>query len=103
MTRLSIEGYEGDYPTFIEPMFLSPGVKIGDTVLLGPNLIIGENCEIGPFCDLSNVIIQKVVMGRQWKLNYCIVDENIDFPEKFQAKECLIIKNEKGDLEKINF
>ena len=59
---LKIEGYEGDFPTFIEPVSLTPGVKIGDTVLIGPNVIIGKSCELGKFCELSNTILHDNVI-----------------------------------------
>jgi len=35
-----LENYIGDYPTFIEPVYLGDNVKIGDDVLIGPNVYI---------------------------------------------------------------
>ena len=99
LSGIKIEGYEGDFPTFIEPVSLTPGVKIGDTVLLGPTVIIGKSCELGKFCELSNtVLFDNVKLGKLCKLNWCIVDDNITLPEKFSAKECFITKNEKDEL-----
>ncbi|MFX0005087.1 MAG: hypothetical protein ACFFAV_00005, partial [Candidatus Hermodarchaeota archaeon] len=37
LTHSKIDTYIGDYPTFIEPVYLEDNVKIGDDVLLGPN------------------------------------------------------------------
>jgi len=103
LSGLKIDGYEGDFPTFIEPVSLTPGVKIGDTVLLGPNVIIGESCELGKFCELSNTILHdNIILGKLCKLNWCIVDDNITLPENFTAKECFITKNEKDELDLIN-
>ncbi len=102
MSGLKIDGYEGDFPTFIEPVSLTPGVKIGDTVLIGPNVIIGKSCELGTFCELSNTILHdNIILGKLCKLNWCIVDDNITLPEKFDAKECFITKNENGELDLI--
>ena len=44
--RNRLENYVGDYPTFIEPVYLEDNVKIGDDVLIGPNVYIGTNSEI---------------------------------------------------------
>ncbi|MHA1250542.1 MAG: sugar phosphate nucleotidyltransferase [Candidatus Helarchaeota archaeon] len=88
---LKIEGYIGDYPTFIEPVRLQPGVEIGDTALLGPNVIIGKKCKLGAFCELANTIVfENVILGRECKLNWCIVDENVRLPEKYSAKNKFI-------------
>ena len=102
MSGLKIEGYQGDFPTFIEPVSLTPGVKIGDTVLLGPNIIIGNSCELGAFCELSNtILLEDVVLGNLCKLNWCIVDDKITLPDKFNAKECFITKNQNEELKVI--
>jgi NDP-sugar pyrophosphorylase family protein len=102
LSGLKIEGYEGDFPTFIEPVSLTPGVKIGDTVLLGPNVIIGKSCELGTFCELGNTILfDNVKLGKLCKLKWCIVDDNITLPEKYDAKECFITKNENDELDVI--
>jgi len=99
LSGIKIEGYEGDFPTFIEPVSLTPGVKIGDTVLLGPTVIIGKSCELGAFVELSNTIVfDNVKLGKLCKLNWCVVDDNITLSEKFSAKESYITKNENGEL-----
>ncbi|KKN02682.1 hypothetical protein LCGC14_1115200, partial [marine sediment metagenome] len=38
ITHSKIDNFIGDYPTFIEPVYLERNVKIGDDVLLGPNV-----------------------------------------------------------------
>jgi len=97
---LVIDGYIGDYPTFIEPVYLKPGVKIGDTVLLGPNVIIDEGCDLGAWTELGNVILSKnVVTGKLTKLKWCVVDSDITLPENFNADNSFITKNESGKLE----
>ena len=101
---LTIEGYIGDFPTFIEPVFLKPGIKIGDTVLLGPKAYIDEGCELGTFTELANVILSKnVKTGKLTKLRWCVVDTNVSLPEKFEANNCFITKDETGKLEIIPF
>ena len=103
LSGLKIEGYEGDFPTFIEPVSLTPGVKIGDTVLLGPTVIIGKSCELGKFCELSNTILfDNIKLGKLCKLNWCIVDDNVTLPEKFNAKESFITKNENDELDVVH-
>ncbi|MGQ4875345.1 MAG: sugar phosphate nucleotidyltransferase [Promethearchaeia archaeon] len=88
---LKIEGYIGDYPTFIEPVRLQPGVEIGDTALLGPNVIVGKKCKLGAFSELANTIIfDNAILGRECNLNWCIVDENVRLPEKYSAKNKFI-------------
>ena len=102
MTGLTIEGYEGDYPTFIEPVYVAPGVKIGDTVLLGPNVFIDEGCELGDFTELSNVLLKKnVKTGKLTKLNNCIVEEEVELPREFKKSNCFI-KSKGGELEIID-
>ncbi|MFX0025521.1 MAG: hypothetical protein ACFE8M_03840 [Candidatus Hermodarchaeota archaeon] len=72
-----IESYIGDYPTFIEPVFLEEDVKIGDDVLLGPNVYIGTNSEIGNYVEISNSIVFKnVKIGENLKLENCIITQN---------------------------
>ena len=97
---LTIEGYIGDYPTFIEPVFLKPGIKIGDTVLLGPNAYLDEGCDLGTFTELANVILSKNgKAGKLTKLVWCVVDANVTLPENFEANNCFITKDETGKLE----
>lgn len=103
LSGLKVDGYIGDYPTFLEPVFLKPGVEIGDTVLIGPNVVIDKGCKIGNFAEISNAVLyQNCVIGKKVKLTRCIVDENINLPENFQANECFITKNEKNNLDLIN-
>jgi len=60
-----LENYVGDYPTFIEPVYLGDNVKIGDDVLLGPNVYIGANSEIQNYVEMSNTIIfENVIMSK---------------------------------------
>lgn len=97
---LCIEGYIGDFPTFIEPVFLNHGVKIGDTVLLGPNVLIDKECSLGDFCELSNTILfEGVSLEKYCKLNWCIVDQGLTLPQKFIAKKAFITKNVKGEIQ----
>ena len=103
LSGLKIDGYQGDFPTFIEPVSLIPGVKIGDTVLLGPNVLIGKDCQLGGFCELVNtVLLDKVTLGKLCKLNSCIINGNVTLPEKFHAKDCFITINENGEIETLN-
>ena len=101
---LVIDGYIGDFPTFIEPVYLKPGIKIGDTVLLGPNAYINEGCDLGTFSELANVILSKnVKTGKLTKLSWCVVESDIILPEKFEADNCFIIKDETGKIKTISF
>ena len=77
-----LENYIGDYPTFIEPVYLEDNVKIGDDVLLGPNVYIGANSEIQDYVEISNTIIFKnAVIGENFKLENCVVakDSSLNF------------------------
>jgi len=72
-----LENYVGDYPTFIEPVYLEDNVKIGDDVLLGPNVYIGTNSVIQDYVEISNTIIfNDVTIGENFKLENCIVAKN---------------------------
>jgi NDP-sugar pyrophosphorylase family protein len=74
---LHVENYIGDYPTFMEPVFLSENIKIGEDVLIGPNVYIGENSEIGDYVQLSNsIVFDNVKIGDNIKLENCIVTSN---------------------------
>ena len=78
-TKISsrLENYIGDYPTFIEPVYLEDNVKIGDDVLLGPNVYIGNNTVIEDYVEISNTIIfNNVNIGQNFKLENCIVAKN---------------------------
>jgi len=75
-TKISnhIDKYIGDFPTFIEPVYLEKNVEIGDDVLLGPNVYIGANVKIGDYVELSNTIIfDGVTLGNNLKLENCII------------------------------
>jgi len=77
-----LENYVGDYPTFIEPVYLEDNVKIGDDVLLGPNVYIGANSEIQDYVEISNTIVfGNVKIGQNFKLDNCIVakDSSLNF------------------------
>jgi len=75
-----VDNYIGDYPTFIEPVYLEDNVKIGDDVLLGPNVYIGANSEIADYVEISNTIIyENVKIGENFKLENCIVAKNSSF------------------------
>ena len=72
-----LEKFVGDYPTFIEPVYLEDNVKIGDDVLIGPNVYIGANSEIQDYVELSNtVIFENVIIGENFKLENCVVAKN---------------------------
>ncbi|NHJ19313.1 MAG: hypothetical protein EAX91_00110 [Candidatus Lokiarchaeota archaeon] len=78
--RNRLENYVGDYPTFIEPVYLEDNVKIGDDVLIGPNVYIGANSEIQDYVEISNTIIfENVKVGQNFKLENCIVAKNSSF------------------------
>ncbi len=75
-----VDNYIGDYPTFIEPVYLEDNVKIGDDVLLGPNVYIGANSEISDYVEISNTIIfNNVKIGENFKLENCIVAKDSSF------------------------
>jgi NDP-sugar pyrophosphorylase family protein len=75
-----VDNYIGDYPTFIEPVYLEDNVKIGDDVLLGPNVYIGTNSVIADYVEVSNTIIfDNVNIGENFKLENCIVAKNSSF------------------------
>ena len=77
-----LEKFVGDYPTFIEPVYLEDNVKIGDDVLLGPNVYIGANSEIQDYVEISNTIVfDNVKIGQNFKLENCIVakDSSLKF------------------------
>jgi NDP-sugar pyrophosphorylase family protein len=104
LTGLTINDYKGDYPTFIEPVYLYPDIKIGDTVLIGPKVFIDEGCKLGNFTEISNVILCKnVVTEKLVKLNHCIVDKDVLLPKEYNANNAFITKNEAGELKKYKF
>ena len=87
-----IDVYNGDFPTFIEPVYLDDNVTIGDDVLLGPNVFIGANVVIGDYVELSNcVIFDDVHLGNNLKLDNCIISPKsaLDF-ENFKFSSTIL-------------
>ena len=83
-----IDKYIGDFPTFIEPVYLGDSVKIGDDVLLGPNVYIGDNCELGDYVELSNtIILDNVKLGNSFTLENCIVAKDFILKDITDIKE----------------
>jgi len=77
LKRSRIENFIGDYPTFIEPVYLEDNVEIGDDVLLGPNVYIGKNSKIEDYVEISNTIIfDNVLIGENIKLDNCVIGNN---------------------------
>lgn len=87
-----VDNYIGDFPTFIEPVYLKRHVKIGDDVLLGPNVYIGSNVKVGDYVELSNTIVfDEVVLGNNLKLENCIVAPRSQLNiENFKSKSTII-------------
>ena len=102
-----LENYVGDYPTFIEPVYLEDNVKIGDDVLIGPNVYIGANSEIQDYVELSNtVIFENVIIGENFKLENCVVAKNSSLNFKnMSMKNSLLIgdANSKDELQSKQF
>ena len=85
---LHIDNYIGDYPTFMEPVYLGENVKIGDDVLIGPNVYIGDNCEIADYVELSNVIIfNNNKLGTNVQLDNCIIGFDCIIPNNLREKD----------------
>ena len=108
-TKLSnrLENYIGDYPTFIEPVYLEDNVKIGDDVLLGPNVYIGANSVIQDYVEISNTIIfDNVLIGQNFKLENCVVakDSSLNFSNLNMKDSALIgVANSKNELKSKKF
>ncbi|MFX0106316.1 MAG: sugar phosphate nucleotidyltransferase [Candidatus Hodarchaeota archaeon] len=101
---VNLEKFKGKAPEFFEPVKISFGVEIGSKVVLGPYVTIGKFCRIGDFCELADVIIfDNTKIGKACKLNWCIIDENVNLPDNFLAKDCFITQNDKKELDIINF
>jgi len=102
-TKLSnrLENYVGDYPTFIEPVYLEDNVKIGDDVLLGPNVYIGANSVIQDYVEISNTIIfNNVNIGQNFKLENCVVAKNSSLNFKnLNMKNSLLVGTAKSKSE----
>jgi NDP-sugar pyrophosphorylase family protein len=102
-----VDNYIGDYPTFIEPVYLEDNIKIGDDVLLGPNVYVGANSEIPDYVEMSNTIIfDNVKIGENFRLENCIVAKNSSFNFKnLNMKNSVLIgvANLKNELQTIRF
>ena len=102
-----VDNYIGDYPTFIEPVYLEDNVKIGDDVLIGPNVYVGANSEIPNYVEISNTIIfDNVKIGENFKLENCIVLKNSSFNFKNLNLRNNILKgsaDSKSELQNIGF
>lgn len=102
-----IEKYIGDYPTFIEPVYLEENVKIGDDVLLGPNVYLGANSEIGDYVEISNTIIfEDVIIGDNFNLENCIIAKNTHLAfSNYRIRNCILtgIANSETELKKFEF
>ncbi|MCJ7650942.1 MAG: hypothetical protein MUP85_20210 [Candidatus Lokiarchaeota archaeon] len=102
-----VDKYIGDYPTFIEPVYLEDNVKIGDDVLLGPNVYIGVNTVISDYVEISNTIIfDNVKIGENFKLENCVVAKNSSFNfVALNMKNSLLmgVANLKTELENFKF
>jgi len=101
------EKFVGDYPTFIEPVYLEDNVKIGDDVLLGPNVYIGANSEIQDYVEMSNTIIfENVIIGENFKLENCVVAKHSSFKFKKKKKKNSVLfgeTNSKDELQSKQF
>ncbi len=93
LKRSKIENFIGDYPTFIEPVYLEENVKIGDDVLLGPKVYIGKNSEIKDYVEISNsIIFDNVIIGENMKLDNCIIGKNTMLSIKnLNVDNCVVI------------
>jgi NDP-sugar pyrophosphorylase family protein len=102
-----IEQYIGDYPTFIEPVYLGENVRIGDDVLLGPNVYVGRNCEIGDYVEISNsILFDNVKISENIKLENCIIAADCVMNFTNVSFNSLLIKGiseSQNGLEKLNF
>ena len=102
-----LENYVGDYPTFIEPVYLEDNVKIGDDVLIGPNIYIGANSEIQDYVEMSNTIIfENVIIGENFKLENCVIakDSSLKF-KNLDVKNSVLIgeANSRDELQSKQF
>ena len=97
LKRSKIDNFIGDYPTFIEPVYLNENVKIGDDVLLGPNVYIGKNTEIKDYVEISNsIIFDNTVIVENVKLNNCIIGKNTLLNcENINIDNCVLVGNVK--------
>jgi NDP-sugar pyrophosphorylase family protein len=107
LNQSKIDSYIGDYPTFIEPVYLEENVSIGDDVLLGPNVYIAKNVEIKNYVEISNsIIFENAVIGENIKLDNCIVGKNsILSCKNIPINNCVVVGNvrTKEELYKIMY
>ncbi len=107
LKRSKIDNFLGDYPTFIEPVYLEENVKIGDDALLGPKVYIGKNCEIKDYVEISNTIIfDNAKIGENIKLDNCIIGKNTTLNcTNITIDNCVVIGDVKNkeELYKIMF
>ncbi|MFW9973571.1 MAG: acyltransferase [Candidatus Odinarchaeota archaeon] len=97
LIRSKIDNYIGDYPTFIEPVYLEDNVKIGDDVLLGPSVYIGKNVEIDNYVEISNsIVFDNAIIGENIKLDNCIIGKNSLLSCKdIPIDNCVVVGNAK--------
>jgi len=101
---LTSDEFKNESIKIVEPVRVNHDFIIDNNVLLGPYVIVGKNCKIGNHSKLSNVILfDKVDIGNYCELNWCILDENVMLSDNSCLKDCFITKNEKKQLEIINF
>ena len=102
-----IDNYKGDYPTFIEPVYLEENVKIGDDVLLGPNVYIGKNCEIGDYVEISNsILFNDVKVSENITLENCIIANGCKLNFTSINLSNIVLKgisNSVSEIDKLNF
>ncbi len=97
LKKSKIDNFIGDYPTFIEPVYLNVKVKIGDDVLLGPNVYIGKNTEIKDYVQISNsIVFDNALIGENVKLDNCIIGKNTLLNcENINIDNCVLVGNVK--------
>ncbi len=107
LTQSKIDHYIGDYPTFIEPVYLEDNVKIGDDVLLGPNVYVGKNFEIKDYVEISNsIIFDNSIISENIKMDNCIIGKNSSLNCKnIPIDNCVVVGNvkDKEELYKIMY
>jgi NDP-sugar pyrophosphorylase family protein len=101
LSHSKIDTYIGDYPTFIEPVYLEDNVKIGDDVLLGPNIYVGKNVEINDYVEISNsIIFDNCIISENIKLDNCIIGKNSSLNcRNIPIDNCVIVGNVKDKEE----
>ena len=104
LNGLNLGNFGGYIAKCVEPISIKNDTKIENNVLLGPYTIIGKSCIIGDSSKISNTIIyDRVNVGKFCELDWCIIDEKVELPENFRAKECFITRSNEKDLEIRNF